>query len=126
MHEPFIWTEISQTIKFNRIDIKPFFTKQKKTVFYRRPLSAKMHMAVPAFNGDQKYGINENKLEKGVWALDFILAQVGQFTTGRRTNRHRSGPSAGGRTHDNIHRKPPTTITIFKSASEDVVWVACH
>ena len=65
-------------------------------MFSRRPLNAKIHMIFSVFSGDQKYGVKKTIPGKSVLTLDFILAQVSQFTTSHHTYRHRREPSTGG------------------------------
>ena len=82
------------TIKVIHNDAKPFLKKLQRNCVFTQTSQCK-YTVFSVFSGDQKCGINENNRGKSVLALDFISAQVGQFTISHHTHRHRRGPSAG-------------------------------
>ena len=71
-------------------DIKPFFSWNcKEIVFSYRLLNAKIHMAFSMFSVDARNRVKmKNELENSVLVLDFISAQLGQFTISDFTHQH--------------------------------------
>ena len=89
-HQSFIWTQIRQRLKLSTMMWNHFSRNNKETFFHVDP-QCKNTCDISVLSGDQKYGINEYILGKSVLALDFISAQVGQFTTNHHTCRDRRG-----------------------------------
>ena len=79
----------------------------------------------------------KNILEKSVLVLDFISAQLGQFTTSAALINTVGKPSSyGPQTTFTVNHKPQAIfyvdfkgfveVTLYDSTKWDVVWVGCH